>query len=743
MYCMKKLISILLLIFLSIVHKSGAQLPIIPYPNKVETGKGFFKLTKSAASTAKLIVDPQTTVVASMEGYHLSVTPTAITITAKTKAGAFYGMQTLLQLEAQSKNIPVLEIDDAPAFGYRGLMLDVGRHFMPVSFIKQLIDVMAMQKMNNLHLHLTEDQGWRIEIKKYPKLTSVGSVRGGTLIGKYPGKGNTNAAYGGFYTQAQLKDLVAYAAAKHINIIPEIEMPGHASAAIAAYPELSCFPNEPTQLTKNMYATATENKIKNQGGKIVQETWGVFDDVFAPSEYIFNFIENVLDEVMDIFPSSYIHIGGDECPKTAWKRSSFCQALMKEKGIADEHALQSYFIQRVEKYVNSKGRKIIGWDEILEGGLAPNATVMSWQGEEGGITAAKQHHDVIMTPQGTCYLNFYQSSDPRDSIAFGGFLTLEAVYNYNPVPAALTPQEATYIKGVQGNLWTEYIANKDLASFMLYPRAMAIAENGWTKTKTGFDHFINRVTMWQPLLKQKGLHFSDHLYNVQITSKPIAGGINVSIGGVGAANKIVYNTSGKLPSVQDQLYTGPITITGDANLQAGVVVNNKITDVASASFSINIATGANLIQLTNAPKAPYNKSGNNGFINGIVANDSRFSDGEWLAWEGKDIDATLSFAAPTTISKISTRFYNSRGSWIHLPTSVEVLGSQDGKTYTRLGMLQNLDNSKEGTVTVSFEIKPTTVQYMKLVARPVTTIPAGFAGAGNPSWLFMDELIVK
>ena len=743
MYCMKKLISILLLIFLSIVHKSGAQLPIIPYPNKVVTGKGFFKLTKSAASTAKLIVDPQTAVVASMEGYHLSVTPSAITITAKTKAGAFYGMQTLLQLEAQSKNIPVLEIDDAPAFGYRGLMLDVGRHFMPVSFIKQLIDVMAMQKMNNLHLHLTEDQGWRIEIKKYPKLTSVGSVRGGTLIGKYPGKGNTNAAYGGFYTQAQLKDLVAYAAAKHINIIPEIEMPGHASAAIAAYPELSCFPNEPTQLTKNMYATATENKIKNQGGKIVQESWGVFDDVFAPSEYTFNFIENVLDEVMDIFPSSYIHIGGDECPKTAWKRSSFCQALMKEKGIADEHALQSYFIQRVEKYVNSKGRKIIGWDEILEGGLAPNATVMSWQGEEGGITAAKQHHDVIMTPQGTCYLNFYQSSDSRDSIAFGGFLPLEAVYNYNPVPAALTPQEATYIKGVQGNLWTEYISNKDLASFMLFPRAMAIAENGWTKTKTGFDHFTSRVTKWQPLLKQKGLHFSDHLYNVQITSKPIAGGINVSIGGVGAAHKIVYNTNGKIPSVQDQQYTGPITIKSDANLQAGVVVNNKITDVASASFSINIATGANLIQLTNTPKAPYNKSGNNGFINGIVANDSRFSDGEWLAWEGKDIDATLSFAAPTTISKISTRFYNSRGSWIHLPTSVEVLGSTDGKTFARLGILQNLDKSKEGAVDVSFEIKPTSVQYLKLVAHPVTIIPAGFAGAGNPSWLFMDELIVK
>jgi hexosaminidase len=741
---MKKLSSILLLIFLAVGKSLLAQLPIIPYPNKVIEGKGFYTVATSVTKEAVVVIDSSAgSVVTSPEGYYLTVTPKQIKVVAKTKVGAFYAMQTLLQLEAASKKIPVVTIEDAPAFGYRGLMLDVGRHFMPISFIKQLLDVMAMQKMNNLHLHLTEDQGWRIEIKKYPKLTSVGSVRGGTLIGKYPGSGNTNAAYGGFYTQVQLKELVAYAAAKHINIIPEIEMPGHASAAIAAYPELSCFPNEATKLTNNMYAITTENKIKTTGGKIVQETWGVFDDVFAPSEYTFNFIENVLDEVMDIFPSSYIHIGGDECPKTAWKRSSYCQNLMKEKGIANEHALQSYFIQRVEKYVNSKGRKIIGWDEILEGGLAPNATVMSWQGEEGGITAAKEHHDVIMTPQGNCYLNFYQSADSRDSIAFGGFLPLEAVYNYNPVPAALTAEEATYIKGVQGNLWTEYIANKDLASFMLYPRAMAIAENGWTKTKTGFDHFTNRVTKWQPIIKQKGLHFSDHLYNIQITSKPIAGGINVSIGGVGAAYKIVYNTNGKLPSVNDQIYTGPITITGDANLQAGVVVNSKITDVASAAFSINKATGAQLVSLVHAPKAPYNKSGNTGFINGILANDARFSDGEWLAWEGKPIDATLDLGAATTISQIATRFINSRGSWIHLPTSVEVLGSVDGKTFTRLGLQQNFDTSKEGNLPVLFTVPSTSVRYIQLIAHPVSIIPAGFAGAGNPSWLFMDELIIK
>jgi hexosaminidase len=249
--------------------------------------------------------------------------------------------------------------------------------------------------------------------------------------------------------------------------------------------------------------------------------------------------------------------------------------------------------------------------------------------------------------------------------------------------------------------------------------------------------------MWQPLLKQKGLHYSDHLYNVQITSKPIAGGINVSIGGVGAAHKIVYNTNGKIPSVQDQQYTGPITITGDANLQAGVVVNNKITDVASASFSINKATGATLVSLVNAPKAPYNKSGNNGFVNGILANDSRFSDGEWLAWEGKTINATLDLGAATKVTQISTRFMNSRGSWIHLPTSVEVLGSLDGKTFTRLGLQQNFDSSKEGALTVSFAIPPTTIKFLTFIADPVTIIPAGFAGAGNPSWLFMDELIIK
>ena len=351
--------------------------------------------------------------------------------------GVFYGVQTLLQLlpPAETKStaakivLPWVNISDYPRFAYRGLHLDVGRHFMPVDFIKKYIDYIAQHKMNYFHWHLTEDQGWRIEIKKYPKLTQVGGYRYGTIIGKKPGTGNTNNQHGGFYTQAQVKEIVAYAAKRYLTIIPEIELPGHSSAAIAAYPELSCFPKEPTVIPGGNGSVAG----KKAGGKLVQETWGVFEDVFCPTEYTFGFLQDVLDEVMALFPSKYIHIGGDECPKEAWKRSAFCQQLMKEKGLKDEHELQSYFIQRIEKHINKKGRTIIGWDEILEGGLAPNALVMSWRGESGGIEAAKQNHQVIMTPGSHVYFDYAQSEN-EDSITISGFTPLEKVYAYEPIP---------------------------------------------------------------------------------------------------------------------------------------------------------------------------------------------------------------------------------------------------------------------------------------------------------------------
>jgi len=430
------------------------------------------------------------------DAYDLSVNNNNIVISSAGNEGLFHGIQTLLQLLPDSNSvstnptfeIPEMAIKDYPRFKYRGMHLDVGRHFFDVNFIKKFIDYLAYNKFNNFHWHLTEDQGWRIEIKKYPLLTSVGGFRNGTIIGHHPGTGNDSLHYGGFYTQEQIKEVVKYAQDRFITIIPEIEMPGHASAAIAAYPQLSCFPEESTKISpKTPWAGSRE-------GKQVQQTWGVFEDVFNPSEYTFTFLENVLDEVMQLFPSKYIHIGGDECPKTNWKRSAFCQQLIKEKNLKDEHGLQSYFIQRIEKYLNSKGRNIIGWDEILEGGLAPNATVMSWRGEEGGIAAAKQNHDVIMTPGKYVYFDHAQLKN-SDSVTIGGFLPVDTVYNYEPVPKELTTEEAKYVLGAQANVWTEYMKYPSKVEYMIFPRMSALSEVLWSPKGTkNWDEFSSHLT---------------------------------------------------------------------------------------------------------------------------------------------------------------------------------------------------------------------------------------------------------
>ena len=429
------------------------------------------------------------------DAYKLEVDATKIIISSSSNEGLFYGMQTLLQLLPETKSesgssgftIPQLSIQDYPRFQYRGMHLDVGRHFFDVDFVKKYIDYLAYFKYNTFHWHLTEDQGWRIEIKKYPRLTSVGAYRNGTIIGHYPGTGNDSIHYGGFYTQEQIKDVVKYAKDRFITIIPEIEMPGHASAAIAAYPELSCFPDRSTKISPRTPWAGSRD------GKQVQQTWGVFDDIFVPSENTFKFLENVLDEVIQLFPSKYIHIGGDEAPKTYWKESAFCQKLIKDKNLKDEHGLQSYFIQRIEKYVNSKGRKIIGWDEILEGGLAPNATVMSWRGEKGGIAAAQQHHDVIMTPTTYCYFDYSQTKND-DSLTIGGFLPLDKVYNYEPLSKELNDSEAKYILGGQANVWTEYMANPQKIEYMIFPRMSALSEVLWSpKASRDYDRFISEL----------------------------------------------------------------------------------------------------------------------------------------------------------------------------------------------------------------------------------------------------------
>jgi len=461
------------------------QNAIAIFNNLLDRAAGYrLPVTVSPASSNAIVckINPS---ISNEEGYTLSVQKDLIVLEAKTPQGIFYGMQTLRQLlpfqierpylSNIAWTVPCVEIEDSPRFSYRGLMLDVCRHFMPKEFVFKFIDMLAYHKMNTFHWHLTDDQGWRIEIKKYPKLTQIGAFRNRTLEGRYTSPENRkwdNTRYGGFYTQDDIKEVIAYAQKRFVTVIPEIEMPGHAMAALASYPELSC-----------------------TGGPFeVEGLWGVFNDIYCPKDETFTFLENVLSEVIDLFPSQYIHIGGDEAPKLRWQNCAHCQDLIKKEGLKDEHELQSYFVKRIEKFVESKGKRIIGWDEILEGGLAPNATVMSWRGEAGGIEAAKQDHDVIMTPNTYVYLDYYQADPKTQPLSIGGFVPLWKTYGYNPVPASLTPAEAKHILGIQGNIWTEYIKTSDHVEYMAFPRGAAVAEIGWSpESKRNYTDFKQRM----------------------------------------------------------------------------------------------------------------------------------------------------------------------------------------------------------------------------------------------------------
>lgn len=483
-------------------EKNVAQFLVDYFGTEIGTKR---KVTMVAAKTSAKKTSIQLKLTAAdpslAEGsYKLTVASEGIVISAPTAAGLFYGAQTLIQILSDNpKQIPSVEINDYPRFAYRGLHLDVGRHMFPVAFIKKYIDLMARHKFNRFHWHLTEDQGWRIEIKKYPKLQEVAAYRKETVIGRAgsrnrDGKQYDGQRYGGYYTQEEVKDVVAYAAQRYITIIPEIELPGHAQAALSAYPDLGC--------TGGPYEAAT--------------TWGVFEDVFcAGKEGTFTFLQDVFDEVLTLFPSQYIHIGGDECPKTQWAKCPLCQKRKTELGLKDEHELQSYFIQRIEKYLNSKGRQIIGWDEILEGGLAPNATVMSWRGEEGGIAAAKQNHDVIMTPGGWCYFDHYQDTTNKsknEPLAIGGFTPVKKVYGYEPIPAQLTDAEAKHILGAQANVWTEYIKTSDHVEYMVYPRAVAMSEVLWSpKSSRNYDDFLVRMKPHLKRLSAWKVNYAKHI----------------------------------------------------------------------------------------------------------------------------------------------------------------------------------------------------------------------------------------
>ncbi|HEY4325445.1 MAG TPA: family 20 glycosylhydrolase [Mucilaginibacter sp.] len=519
------------------------------------------------------------------EGYKLIITTHKITIVGK-GAGLFYGIQTLIQLfpiEAElTEKLPCLVIDDAPRFGYRGMMLDVSRHFFSVAEVKKVLDLMAEYKLNNFHWHLVDGAGWRIEIKKYPKLTEVGSTRMNYMFGRNR-EVPDDVLYGGFYTQDEIRDVVKYAAERYINVVPEIEMPAHSDAALKAYPELMCTPD-----------TSVKNPARTTG-------------LYCPTEETFTFLENVLTEVMALFPSKYIHIGGDEANKQPWKESAFCQNLIKQLNLKDENALQSYFIQRMEKFLNSKGRSIIGWDEILEGGLAPNATVMSWTGEQGGIAAAQQKHNVIMTPQTTgLYFDHYQSRSPLEPVSFGRYAVFSETYNYDPVPKVLTDEEKKYVIGVQGNLWTEYVPSVAKLQYQILPRMFALSELAWAKPgKKDYKEF-SEVRLAKHFARLDAMNYN---YRVPtgfevIDTMMIGSQFTMAPKSVIPNAKIYYTLNGRDPLDTDLPYDSPVIF--------NIPVNEKRvfkTVVITPSGRRSLPTST--IMYNQAPVTAANYSGNN------------------------------------------------------------------------------------------------------------------------------------
>lgn len=660
------------------------------------------------------------------EGYELSITPNDVQIKAAHIKGLFYGLQSLIQLiQDNTKDDLAIRsciIKDEPRFSYRGMHLDVGRHMFPVSSLKKWIDLLALYKINTFHWHLTDDQGWRIEIKKYPLLQSVSAYRKETIIGHkranphlFDGK-----PYGGYYTQDDIRDLVSYAMERQIDVIPEIDMPGHAQAVLAAYPQLGC--------TGGPYQTAT--------------FWGVFEDVFcAGNEETFSFLTDVMDEVLPLFPSAYIHIGGDECPKTRWKSCSKCQNRIKSESLKDEHELQSYFIRRMEKYLESKGRKIIGWDEILEGGLAPSATVMSWQGLEGGIAAAKMRHDVIMTPEKYVYLDYYQSYQETEQIAAGGFTPLNKIYGYEPVPEVLNAEEAIYIKGVQANVWSEYLNTPEKAEYMMFPRVLALAEIAWTpKNSKDYTGFLKRLREQGQMLNKFKVNSFKNYDEIFGRTEFNNDKLKLTLQTTFPAAVIRYTTNGKTPTANSLIYKIPLTIDHTQQVQAAVFNKGiKVTPVFKKEYVISKSTGKK-IRLTHQPQGNFAPANPKALVNGVTGS-KLYNDGEWTGFSGEDMEAVIDLGKTRQVSKLGVNILKYHWQRMWEPDLLKFEVSVDGKSYREVYTQRSFIN--EGINQVRVNMKPVGIRYVKITAINKGIIPKDGYGAGGKAWLLADEIFVN
>jgi len=670
------------------------------------------------------------------EAYKLVVNKENITITAKGKPGFMYGLQSIRQLLPEAIESPIkvsniewiipnLEINDYPRFKWRGLMLDVSRHFFDKNYVKEVIDGLALHKMNVLHLHLVDDQGWRIEIKKYPKLTSIGGFRvdqedAGWSARKI-NKPTDKADFGGFYTQDDIKEIVSYAASKGIEVVPEIEMPAHVMSAIAAYPELSCF----------------EKPIAVPSGGV----WPITEIYCAGKDTTFEFLENVLLEVMELFPSQYIHIGGDEATKTNWKICSHCQERMKSEGLHDVEELQSYFVKRMEKFINSHNKKLIGWDEILEGGLAPEATVMSWRGVKGGLEAASQGHDVVMTPGSHCYFDHYQGPQNEEPLAWGGYLPLSKVYKFDPIVESMTEEEAKHVLGGQANLWSEYIPTNEQSEYMIYPRIAALSETVWsTKASRDWDDFSHRIIHLFKRYEYQGINYAKSAYLVMADTK-----INLENKSVEVLLKNEF-TDSDIRYVLDytdlsqnsKKYIAPIQLTKTTLVKAALFKNDKpIGKELNELIKLHKAIGKKIIFIEKYHDS-YQGAGKYGLVNSLRGT-KNFHDGQWQAWLAKDMEVIIDLEKEEQIHQVTVGSMENQGAGIYFPTKVTVFISDDGKKFREVGRIKKEYAKNAISTLIDFRVafNALNARYIKVVVSSLKK-----TSSGGDVWLFVDEILI-
>jgi hexosaminidase len=755
---------------------TASEISIIPQVQKMTLGESSFKFNKS---TSFVVENPQQEAIAGQmaerfekaagwklqislnttegsnqvyfktdsqlpdEGYSIDVKKDRIEIKASNPSGFFYAIQSLRQLlpiqiedSKIAQNIdwlvPVISISDSPSFKWRGYMLDVSRHFFTKAEVLRMIDNLSLHKMNTFHLHLVDDNGWRIEIKKYPKLTEIGAWRVDREDKPWNSRpkqeAGEKATYGGFYTQADIKEMVAYAQSRYVTIVPEIEMPAHVTSALAAYPQFSC---------KGGPFTVVPGGV-----------WPITDIYCAGNDSTFGFVEDVLSEVIDLFPSKYIHVGGDEATKTEWEKCPKCQKRIKTEGLKNTGELQSYFIKRIEKFINSKNRILLGWDEILEGGLPPKATVMSWRGTQGGIDAAKQGHDVVMTPGTPCYFDHYQGPSDQEPLAIGGYNPISLVYQFNPVPKELDAQAAKHILGGQANLWTEYIPNFKQVEYMTFPRIAALAETLWSPTSVrNWEDFSRRIQLMMKRYDQMGINYSKSAFKVAAISQsdPQKNQLAVTLTSELSGLEIHYTTDGSEPNAQSSIYKEPVLLNKTSILKAVTIQNGIAAEKSfSQSFNINKAT-AKPVKYLIPYSENYKGSGLYTLVNGVHGS-TNHADGQWQAWEGTNMEVVIDLEQATEIHTISAGSFQNAGAWIFFPKKVEFLVSSDGIKFQKVAEVKNdvdpLSADKQ-IKEFSASFNPTTASFVKVIAYNLGKFSKGHVGEGKATWLFIDEISVE